>query len=81
MPDPWHFDQLLIHPLRIQPLQIIKIIAPASQAIRPLGFCLTAFIQRRMIRVGVLLPQQVNDVTLGVVVLQLRGRLALGIGG
>ncbi|MNF99566.1 hypothetical protein D3C84_824700 [compost metagenome] len=42
--------------------------------------CFAAFIQRRMFRVGVLLPEQIDDVALGVVIFQLRGCLPRRVG-
>ena len=74
MPDPGHFNQLLLQPLGLQALQIIEVVAPAGQSIRTLGFCLTAFVQGWMIGIDVLLPQQINDVALEVLFLQQGGR-------
>ena len=81
MPDAGHFDQLLIEPFRLQPLQILKVIAPAGQSIGALRLGFTTLVQRRVVGVDVLLPQQINDVALDVGCLQLRRRFPFGVGG
>ena len=72
MPNPGHLDQRLREALRMTLLQVGKIVMPANQPIRPLGLRATALVQGRMVRVGVLLPQQVGDIALHITLFQLR---------
>ena len=50
--------------------QVVKVVVPAYQAIRALGFGFAAFIQRRMVGVGVFGPEQIGNVAAHIVLLK-----------